>query len=294
MAEKGAVSISSGDLTARIAPLGAELVSLTDAEGRELMSDGDPAFWTGRAPILFPIVGRLNRDEYRLGDRSYSLPQHGFARRSDFTVVAQDPDAVRFRLVDSPETRSVYPFAFVLDMAFHLDGPRLTMIATIGNPGSAPMPASFGFHPAFAWPLPYGGAREDHRIVFEKDEPAELRAIVPSGVIADTARPSPVEDNVLALGDNLFTNDALIWDKLESRALRYGASEGPQLEIAFPDTEWLGIWTKPGTGFVCIEPWAGMADPEGFDGDFSEKPGVFIVAPGESRSFRMIVTLKEN
>lgn len=294
MADKGAVSISSGDLTARIAPRGAELVSLTDAEGRELMSDGDPAFWSGRAPILFPIVGRLRDDSYRLGDKSYSLPQHGFARRMDFTVTAQDPDAVRFRLVDTPETQAVYPFAFVLDMAFHLDGPRLNVIATIGNPGSTQMPASFGFHPAFAWPLPYGAPREDHRITFPEDEPAALRAIVPGGLIGQETIPSPVKDRTLMLDDAHFANDALIWDRLESRALRYGASTGPALDIAFPDTEWLGLWSKPGARFVCIEPWAGMADPDGFDGDFMEKPGVFAVAPGESRSFRMHVTLAEN
>ncbi|MGH6781865.1 MAG: aldose 1-epimerase family protein [Sphingomonadaceae bacterium] len=294
MAEKGAVTISSGNLTARIAPRGAELVSLTDAQGRELISNGDPAYWTGRAPLLFPIVGRLRNDSYRLGDKRHSLPQHGFARRSDFAVVSQDPDAVRFRLVDSPATQADYPFAFLLDMEFRLEGATLAMTATIGNPGATPLPASFGFHPAFAWPLPYGAPREDHRISFEKPEPAPLCAIAPSGLIAAEQTPSPVDGNVLRLRDDLFARDALVWDTLDSRRVRYGASTGPVLDIAFPDTPWLGIWSKPGAGFVCIEPWAGRADPEGFDGDFTEKPGVFIVAPGESRSFRMIVTLAEN
>lgn len=294
MAEKGVVSISSGELTARIAPLGAELVSLTDAEGRELMSDGDPAYWTGRAPLLFPIVGRLKDDQYRLAGKGHKLPQHGFARHSDFAVAALDPNAVRFRLVDSPATRADYPFAFLLDMAFVLEGATLSMTATIGNPGNEPLPASFGFHPAFAWPLPYGAPRTDHRVTFEKNEPAPLCAIAPGGLIAAEKAPSPVKGNMLTLRDDLFAHDALVWDTLESRALRYGAATGPALDIAFPDTPWLGIWTKPGAGYVCIEPWAGMADPEDFDGDFHEKPGVFIVAPGESRSFRMIVTLKEN
>lgn len=294
MADKGPVAISSGDLTARIAPLGAELVSLTDPQGRELIGGGDPAWWMGHAPILFPIVGRLNDDQYQLGDRRYTLPQHGFARRRAFRRVVQDPDAVRFRLVDSPETQAVYPFAFVLDMAFHLAGPALTIIATIGNPGDAPLPASFGFHPAFAWPLPFGAPREAHRIRFAADEPAALRRVVPGGLMGPDTIPSPVQGAELVLRDELFAHDALIWDRLESRALRYGAPDGPQLEIAFPDTEWLGIWTKPGAPFICIEPWAGMADPAGFGGDFTDKPGVFTVAPGESRSFRMIVTLKEN
>ena len=47
------VVITNGDLTATISTLGAELQSLTDSAGREYMTDGDPAFWSGRAPILF-------------------------------------------------------------------------------------------------------------------------------------------------------------------------------------------------------------------------------------------------
>ena len=287
------VTISSGALSATVAPLGAELVSLTDAAGRELMSDGDPAFWSGRAPLLFPIVGRLNGDRYRIDGAEYTLPQHGFARRMDFAVTAQSEDHVRFRLTDNPATRAVYPFAFVLEMDFALEAAALTMTATITNPGAVPLPASFGYHPAFAWPLPYGAAKEEHRIVFDQDESAPIRVIA-EGLIAPETVASPVEGRTLALSDALFADDALIWDRLESPSLHYGAVDGATLEIAFPDTEWLGMWTKPGAAFLCIEPWAGMADPQGFDGDFRDKPGVFEIAPGASRVFRMMVRLAEN
>ena len=287
------VTISSGALSATVAPLGAELVSLTDAAGRELMSDGDPAFWSGHAPVLFPIVGRLNGDVYRLDGAGYTLPQHGFARRMDFAVAAQGEDHVRFRLTDSPASHAVYPFAFVLEMDFALEGAALTMTATIANPGTVPLPASFGYHPAFAWPLPYGAAKAEHRITFEQDEPAPIRAIA-GGLIAAETRATPVEGRTLALSDALFADDALIWDRLESRRLHYGPADGPALEIAFPDTEWLGLWTKPGAAFLCIEPWAGMADPHGFAGDLRDKPGVFEIAPGASRIFRMMVRLAEN
>ena len=73
--------------------------------------------------------------------------------------------------------------------------------------------------------------------------------------------------------------------------MTYGASDGPQLRIAFPDTPSLGVWTKPGAAFVCVEPWHGIADPEGFTGEFRDKPGVFAVAPGGEKVIRMDVTL---
>ncbi len=171
-------------------------------------------------------------------------------------------------------------------------GAGLTMTATVGNPGDRPLPAGFGFHPALRWPLPYGRPRERHRLTFEQGEPAPIRRIDTRGLLRPDGLPTPVDGRELVLEDGLFEDDAIIFDRLGSRKLTYGADQGPRLEIAFPDTPWLGVWTKPGAGYICVEPWHGIADPEGFHGDFRDKPGVFEVAPGESRSFGMSITLR--
>jgi galactose mutarotase-like enzyme len=153
------IEIAGDGLSATINPFGAELVSLRDAEGRELMTDADPAFWTGHAPILFPIVGRLNGDVLRVDGAEYPMKQHGFARRMAFAVTEHDADRAAFRLTDNPDTHAAYPFPFVLEIGFAIDAATLTMDVRIANPGAAPLPASFGWHPAFAWPLPYGRQR---------------------------------------------------------------------------------------------------------------------------------------
>ena len=289
--EGGVIEIASDTLTARINPLGAELHSLTDAKSREHMSSGDPAFWRGRAPLLFPIVGRLNGDVLRVEGQAYGLEKHGFARRSQFEVIAHDASSALFRLNDSPATRARYPFAFELDMHFALNGATLAMTATIRNPGDGPLPASFGYHPAFAWPLP-GADRTAHEIVFERDEPTSLCRVTPEGLIDGNPKASPVTSNRFTLTDALFADDALVWTDLNSRALSYGVPRGPRLDIAFPDTPYLGIWTKPGAAFICIEPWAGHADPEGYVGEFRDKPGIATIGAGVSRSFRMNVTVQ--
>jgi len=285
------IRIANTSLSAELNPQGGELWSLWDAAGRALMTDADPAFWTGHAPLLFPIVGALN-GVYRLDGQEYSLPKHGFARRRSFELVEHAPDCARFRLVDDAETRAAYPFAFALDIAYALDGATLSIEATASNRDDRDMPVSFGFHPAFAWPLPFGGTKESHCIRFEKDEPAPLRQIE-GDLISPEPRPTPVEGNMFGLRDDLFTADALIWDQIQSRSLRYGADEGPWLEIAFPDTSMLGIWTKPGARYVCIEPWHGIADPVGFSGEIWDKPGIERLVPGETRTFAMRVTLRD-
>jgi galactose mutarotase-like enzyme len=286
------ITLTSGTLTASVNRLGAELWTLQDAEGRHLMTDADTRWWTGHAPLLFPFVGRLRGDTFRVNGREYSQPQHGFARRRDFAVVEQAADHALFRLESDAESLTIYPFAFRLDMYFALSGAKLQMTATISNSGDADMPFSFGYHPGFAWPLPYGAALEDHRIVFEKDEPAPIRKVGHEpGLIALESVPSPVVGNILAPTHEMFSGDALIWDDLASRSLTWGAPGTPHLKIDFPDTPWLGLWQKPGAHYLCVEPWAGMADPVGFDGDVWEKPGIIRLPAGESQRFRMNVEL---
>ena len=245
------IEITSGALSASINPFGAELSSLRDGEGRELMTDADPAYWAGRAPLLFPIVGRLHGDRYRLGGKDYPLPQHGFARRQGFEVIEAAADRAAFRLVDSEATRAVYPFAFVLEAAFAIAGATLAIDITVANSGDVAMPASFGFHPAFAWPLSYGRPRDAHRIVFERDEPAELSALVEGGWIAAETWPSPVEGRVLPLSDALFERDALVWETLASRSLRYDGLK--KALIGWTSLEEVERSTLPDVGFHPVE-----------------------------------------
>ena len=284
--------IRSSDLTVRIDRLGAELRSMRDGQGREVMTDADPRWWTGHAPLLFPFVGRSRGDAYRMNGRTYSMPQHGFARRADFALEDHASDRLLLRLEADATTRAVYPFDFRLDTNFTLEEATLRMTATISNRGEARMPFSFGYHPAFAWPLPFGGSVEDHRIIFDKPEPAPIRRVGDEpGLIARASEPSPVQGDRLAPTYAMFEGDALIWDDLASRSLTWGVPGRPHLKIDFPDTPWLGLWQKPGAHYLCVEPWAGMADPVGFDGDVWDKPGIMALLPGQSRSFRMDVTL---
>lgn len=285
------VEIASNGLTAAINPLGAELVHLRDSQRRELMSDADPAFWAHTAPILFPVIGMTNGGVIRIDGVKYPMPKHGFARDSTFDLVRHERDRAVFRLTDNDETRPHYPFAFRLDIDFSLYGARLTVEARIANRGDRPMPAQFGFHPALAWPLPFGAPRAEHRIIFDADEPERLLRVAPDGLIAPERRDSPLDGRVLHLRDALFTDDALVFDPVHSDKVRYGADEEPALEVAFPETPRLGVWTKPGARFVCIEPWHGLADPEGFAGELRDKPGVFTVTPGAEKRITMSVTL---
>ena len=286
------IQISSGKLTAGIDTQGAQLFSLRDGEGRDLQWHGDPAVWKGRAPILFPIVGALAGGQYRLDGKSYPLPRHGFARDRLFTLVDSTASSALFRLDWDQESFKIYPFRFRFELRFAVTGARLEMAATVRNlEEQKSLPASVGFHPALLWPLPYGEPRAAHYLEFVKDEPAPIRRLDAQGLLVPEGFATPVRGRRLALDDTLFTADAVIFDNLASRTLTYGAEKGPRIEIAFAQMPYLGIWTKPGAGFICIEPWHGIADPQGFSGDFAAKPGIALVPPGTKRTFAMSIAL---
>jgi galactose mutarotase-like enzyme len=288
------LTVSSGALSAQINPLGAELSTLRDPSGRELLWDGNPAFWNGRAPLLFPIVGTLAGGVYRVAGKTYALPRHGFARRKPFEVLSATSAAALLRLKADDQTLAVYPFYFQLQVRFEISGSTLRVTTAVRNEGDVPMPASFGYHPAFRWPLPFGAARALHAIEFDLEEPAPIRRLDAAGLVTPIRYPTPVHGRRLPLDDELVKDDAVIFAEVRSRGLSYGADTGPRLTLQFPDTPYLGVWSKPGAPFICIEPWHGMADPAGFAGDFSEKPGVFIVPPRAQRELRMQVTLSHS
>lgn len=65
----GRVSLSTQRLSATVKAEGAELTSLKDAQGRELLWQAGEA-WPRHSPILFPIVGKVKDDTLRVGTES--------------------------------------------------------------------------------------------------------------------------------------------------------------------------------------------------------------------------------
>ena len=292
MTDSGLIDIASPGLSAQIHPLGAQLFTLRDSAGRDLLWNGDPAVWKGRAPILFPIIGALAGNEYRLDCQTYTLSRHGFARDRMFTLVEAARNHARLRLDWDAQTLDRYPFRFRLEMRFHLSDATLRMSALVRNlEEEKTLPASFGFHPALRWPLPYGEPRADHVLTFELDEAAPIRRLDAQGLLLPEKFETPVRGQTLELHDALFEKDVVMFDGIASRRVRYGAARGPQIEVGYDGMPQLGVWTKPGAGFLCIEPWHGFADPQGYSGDFREKPGLAHLPPGTAREFAMTISL---
>ena len=269
-------------ITAIVKADGAELCSLKNAEGRELLWQAGPE-WPRHSPLLFPIVGRLKNDELRHQGKTYPMTQHGFARDQRFEWMQPGPDSCTLVLTDSAETRARYPFAFRLEVSFTVAKSDLDVAFEVTNTGDEMLPASIGAHPAFNWPLLPGLAKEAYEITFSNDEPAPIRRLK-GGLMRAMPEPNPVSGKKLALSERLFDDDAVIFDRLASTSARYAADRGPSIKVSWDGFQELGIWSKlGGAPFLCIEPWRGFASPAAFDGEFIHKPGLMHIAPAEKR-----------
>jgi galactose mutarotase-like enzyme len=282
------LTIASDDLAVTVSASGAETQSICDRTGREFLWQGDPAHWSGRAPVLFPIVGAAPGGRIVVDGHAAGMAQHGFARRSRFAVDEHGPGHCRHRLVASAASRAVWPFEFRLDISHALDGPALTVTAEVHNDDRRTMPFGFGFHPAFAWPLP-GAEGRPHLVVLDNGAAPGLRRIDADGLLTDTDHPSPFRAGELALDPGLFAGGALIFPEGAGCGLSYGAEGGPVLHFTFSGLPNLALWTRPGAPFLCVEPWHGMAARAGAGPDVADRPFTRHLPPGEVARFAFTV-----
>lgn len=280
--------IENEHLSINVSSLGAEMQSITTRDKAEWLWNGNAAFWTGRSPVLFPIVGKAPDDTLLIDGKPHAMAQHGFARRREFSLAAASDTLCRYSLEASDETRAVYPFDFLLSVEHSLDGPTLTVAAEVENHGGAAMPFGFGFHPAFVWPLP-GAAGKPHVVTLD-NAGAPQRQPLEKGLLSQGRTSSPFTAGRLVLSSELFVDDALVFPEGAGSGLTFQAEDGPALAFRFENLPNLALWTKPGAPFLCVEPWHGTAAEYGGSRELKDRPYTTVLAAGARARFAFTVT----
>lgn len=273
-------SLSNAHISIKINSLGAELCSLV-AHQTEYLWQADPLYWKRHSPVLFPIVGNVYQNEYRVNGQTYHLSQHGFARDREFELVEQSEDTIRFRLRSDEESLQKYPFAFELEIGYKLIANKVKVLWTVRNTGNGNMPFQIGAHPAFYYP---DFQAEDEVKGFFGFDTQELSYILIKNGGADTAhRYQLATKEALPLTNNLFAEDALIVENGQVHSVCLMDKEKqPWLTVHF-DAPVVGLWSPPqkNAPFVCIEPWYGRCDESGYKGEFADKEWMQKLAAGE-------------
>ncbi|KQV82887.1 aldose 1-epimerase family protein [Rhizobium sp. Root1220] len=283
--------IANQYLTVDVSSLGAEMQALTTSDGRSWLWSGDAAFWGGRSPVLFPIVGKAPDDTLAIDGQRYPMGQHGFARRTEFVLASSSATMCRYELASSPATKAVYPFDFLLAVEHAVEGRALTVAAEVSNRDQRPLPFGIGFHPAFVWPLP-GAAGKDHVVTLDNHgEPDLVR--LDGGLISPAKLASPFTAGRLVLSHGMFEKDAMIFPQGAGKGLRYGVEGGSSMHFSFDNLPNLALWQKPGAPFICIEPWHGTAAEKGGSSELAQRPYSQTLAPGAVARFAFTVEIAE-
>lgn len=260
---------------------GCELTSVfSKVNNCEYLWQGDPAYWSGQSPILFPIVGRLIDDKYRLDGKEYEMPKHGFARKMEWTFEGADASSMKFRLSETEETLAIYPYRFDVIVKFTLDGNKLIVSHDIVNKNDNVMYASLGAHPAFNCEI-------GDRLVFDLPETLETEKIdlVKSLRMPETIPVLNNETDIIITKD-IFNEDALILHGIKSENITLiSDNHSRKVKFNLGNAPYLGIWAKPGAPYVCIEPWCGVNDSYDEKDDFSQKDGINVINAGETYNF---------
>lgn len=266
------ITLSNSQISVAIKTLGAELCSIKNKLNREFMWEGNPNFWGKHSPVLFPIVGTLKNNTFYHNDTKYTLTRHGFARDMDFELIEKTEDSATFSIQSNSETLINYPFEFELQIQYTLINTTVEIDYKVVNKDNSEIPFSIGAHPAFALPSSF----EDYSLDFEKVEPLEY-TLLENDLVSQQTEKIHTDSNKVPLTYELFKRDALIFKKLQSNSITIIKKEKPILKVHFQDFPSLGIWTKVGAPFICIEPWFGYSDTTESNGNLFEKEGVIVL-----------------
>lgn len=282
------VELKNEMLTIQVAEKGAELQSVKDNDGKEYMWQAGPQ-WNRHSPILFPIVCSVNNDTYTVDGKDYHLPRHGFARDMMFTVVSLTPEKVTMALHDSEETLKVYPYRFNLAVTYRLEGNKVHVIWHVENTDTKEIHFQIGGHPAFNMP----SGKLEGMIKLDNEEPMDMLKSYADGSVELVEVPLEADMGIMEINNNFFRADSVKIHKSQThRAMLIDTNGDPAVTVDYkaPVCAFWSPYDKQAP-FVCIEPWYGIGDPRGFNGEFKDKPMMNHLQPGASFMSKYTITI---
>lgn len=288
--------LKNDDLSVELTTKGGALTSIRDMSGREYLWQGDPKYWSGQAPVLFPICGSLRDDRAVTEDgKPVCMPRHGMVRKEEFRLESVSGDKISFSIGENESMLARYPYKFRLFLTYTLKEKNIQVTYGILNEGTVPMPFFIGGHPAFNCPLDRGEEYSDYLIVFEREENGTVPASLTETGLIDMGKRTAILDNnsVLPLSHNLFEKDAIIFDRLESKKIRYVHSrEQKGIQLEFSQFPYLILWSSANHGpFIAMEPWSGLSTCSDEDDVLEHKRNVMFAKPGLLEELSYTITV---
>lgn len=275
--------------------IGAELCSIKKIEtGTEYIWQANPEIWGSHAPVLFPVIGGLKNGRFIFEGNEYSMPKHGIFRNNKNVILkSSSKNNLCFSLGFSEETLKQYPFKFEFEVNFELKEQSVHISHQVFNLDNKPLYFSVGGHPAFNAPVYPGETYEDYYLEFDKKQDLKTCLLNNDGLITDKTSTVTENDDKIPLHKNLFDRDALVFKNIQSKKVALKSKiSGTILTLSYPDFKNLGIWAKPNSPYVCIEPWLGIADNEATSQDLKKKEDIISIMPSQTFEASYVIKIE--
>ncbi len=259
---------------------GAELSSFKSKEtGIEYLWQGNPDVWYGQSPVLFPIVGTLRQNKYKVDGIEYEMGRHGIARKRDFELKEQGEGYLILTQSWNEDSLKKYPYKYILDIEFRLDGKKLTVTHTVKNADNKAIYFSIGAHPGF-------NCKIGDYLEFQENETLVCEKINDDALLDGIHYPTLADEKIFEITANVFDADAHVLSGMKSDTLYLKSNERKEvIKFNFGKAPYLGLWAKPAAEYVCIEPWYGINDTPAETPDFSQKRAIESLEEGEEFNF---------
>ena len=278
-------TLKNSEMEVQVSSKGGELVSLRDADQTEYIWIGDARYWKRHAPQLFPCIGRLTNNQYRMDGALHEMGQHGFLRDYELTKVEESDVSLHLQLQSDASTRQLYDRDWTVDIFYSLCGKTLSVKFQVRNRDVRTMRFGYGIHPGFNVPLNPALCFEDYRLDFHEVSTPKQMELTEHYTISGGMHDYALEEGrYLPLQHSLFDHDAIILKDMPHTVTLGSQKDEKKVTVTFPDMPYLGIWHAPETDapFVCIEPWSSLPSTDGVIDEFETKPDFITVEPEET------------
>ena len=278
-------TLKNSEMEVQVSSKGGELVSLRDADQTEYIWIGDARYWKRHAPQLFPCIGRLTNNQYKMDGALHEMGQHGFLRDYELTKVEESDVSLHLQLQSDASTRQLYDRDWTVDIFYSLCGKTLSVKFQVRNHDVRTMRFGYGIHPGFNVPLNPALRFEDYRLDFHETSTPKQMELTERYTISGGMHDYALEEGrYLPLQHSLFNHDAIILKNMPHTVTLGSQKDEKKVTVTFPDMPYLGIWHAPETDapFVCIEPWSSLPSTDGVIDEFETKPDFITVEPEET------------
>lgn len=273
--------------------LGGSLCSLFDKERQEeLLYQPEPGSWQGQDVAIFPFIARLKDKTYTHQGKVYSLRNHGLCRYYEFELVSKGEDFIKLALRSNQATLAEYPFPFVFEIAYRLEGRKATVAYEVTNLGKEPLPFGIGAHPAFKVDLDENGDTSGNFVLFDKTVPLARIVFDAKGEFVVRETDFGFKDKIETKKEIFQTYKTLCIEGEGLNHITLFRRNGRKIEFAYDKIRYLVLWSLPDSGaFVAIEPWMSLPDYVDASKEIFEKKTLHRIYPGKSYRRQYQITI---